>query len=273
MSSFIDFATVIVFLVTMFDDSTQLVTVPRSSFDPIAELCRALVVLKRERYHIREVFKLSSDGHTEKVYWYGRRQYIEALNAPHHINKEVSCYTTYASGKCRRTPCKLDYDTHRVFDIVVPCDYEEEDGVVVKRSILLPPENDGTVRKVRIFDLDERDECGELTDPKTIDGLYRGYKDRDMYWMCADEKVIEPSDAVRYVRQRALAQYLTDSGHAGLLMEDDCEPLEEPLKRTTDWLAGKDESRFEELYAAYADGLYTTQTAQLQNKNNNTQEV
>lgn len=30
MSSFIDFATVIVFLVTMFDDSTQLVTVPRN---------------------------------------------------------------------------------------------------------------------------------------------------------------------------------------------------------------------------------------------------
>ena len=48
MFSFINFATVIVFLVTMFDDSTQLVTVPRSSPDPIAELCRALVVLKRE---------------------------------------------------------------------------------------------------------------------------------------------------------------------------------------------------------------------------------
>lgn len=31
MFSFINFATVIVFLVTMFDDSTQLVTVPRSS--------------------------------------------------------------------------------------------------------------------------------------------------------------------------------------------------------------------------------------------------
>lgn len=46
MFSFINFATVIVFLVTMFDDSTQLVTVPRSSPDPIAELCRALVVLK-----------------------------------------------------------------------------------------------------------------------------------------------------------------------------------------------------------------------------------
>ena len=61
MFNFIDFAAVIVFLVTMFDDSTQLVTVPRSSSDPIAELCRALVVLKRERYHIREVFKLSSD--------------------------------------------------------------------------------------------------------------------------------------------------------------------------------------------------------------------
>ena len=88
MFSFINFATVIVFLVTMFDDSTQLVTVPRSSPDPIAELCRALVVLKRERYHIREVFKLSSDGHTEKVYWYGRSQYIEALNAP-KLREEV----------------------------------------------------------------------------------------------------------------------------------------------------------------------------------------
>ena len=171
-----------------------------------------------------------------------------------------------------KTPCKLDYDTHRAFDIVAPCN-DEEDDVVVKRSILLPSENDGTVREVQIFDLDERNECGELPDPQTIEGLYRGYKDRDMYWMCADEKVIEPSDAVRYVRQRALAQYLTDSGHAGLLMEDDFEPLEEPLKRTTDWLAGKDESRFEELYAAYADGLYTTQTEQLQNKNNNTQEM
>lgn len=115
MFSFINFATVIVFLVTMFDDSTQLVTVPRSSPDPIAELCRALVVLKRERYHIREVFKLSSNGHTEKVYWYGRSQYIEALNAPHHINENVSCYTDYASGMRQRTPCKLDYDTHRVF--------------------------------------------------------------------------------------------------------------------------------------------------------------
>lgn len=186
MFSFINFATVIVFLVTMFDDSTQLVTVPRSSPDPIAELCRALVVLKRERYHIREVFKLSSDGHTEKVYWYGRSQYIEALNAPHHINENVSCYTDYASGMRQRTPCKLDYDTHRVFDIVAPCN-DEEDDVVVKRSILLPPENDGTVREVRIFDLDERDECGELPDPKTIEGLYRGYKDRDMYWTCADE--------------------------------------------------------------------------------------
>lgn len=180
MFSFINFATVIVFLVTMFDDSTQLVAVPRSSPDPIAELCRALVVLKRERYHIREVFKLSSDGHTEKVYWYGRSQYIEALNAPHHINENVSCYTDYASGMRQRTPCKLDYDTHRVFDIVAPCN-DEEDDVVVKRSILLPPENDGTVREVRIFDLDERDECGELPDPKTIEGLYRGYKDRDMY--------------------------------------------------------------------------------------------
>lgn len=189
MFSFINFATVIVFLVTMFDDSTQLVTVPRSSPDPIAELCRAIVVLKRERYHIREVFKLSSDGHTEKVYWYGRSQYIEALNAPHHINENVSCYTDYASGMRQRTPCKLDYDTHRVFDIVAPCN-DEEDDVVVKRSILLPPENDGTVREVRIFDLDERDECGELPDPKTIEGLYRGYKDRDMYWTCADEKVI-----------------------------------------------------------------------------------
>lgn len=270
MFSFINFATVIVFLVTMFDDSTQLVTVPRSSPDPIAELCRALVVLKRERYHIREVFKLSSDGHTEKVYWYGRSQYIEALNAPHHINENVSCYTDYASGMRQRTPCKLDYDTHRVFDIVAPCN-DEEDDVVVKRSILLPPENDGTVREVRIFDLDERDECGELPDPKTIEGLYRGYKDRDMYWTCADEKVIEPADAVHYVRQRALAQYLTDSGHAGLLMEDDFEPLEEQLKRTTDWLASKDESRFEELYTAYAAGLYAAQTEQLQNKNNNTQ--
>ena len=172
MFSFINFATVIVFLVTMFDDSTQLVTVPRSSPDPIAELCRALVVLKRERYHIREVFKLSSDGHTEKVYWYGRSQYIEALNAPHHINENVSCYTDYASGMRQRTPCKLDYDTHRVFDIVAPCN-DEEDDVVVKRSILLPPENDGTVREVRIFDLDERDECGELPDPKTIEGLSR----------------------------------------------------------------------------------------------------
>lgn len=146
MFSFINFATVIVFLVTMFDDSTQLVTVPRSSPDPIAELCRALVVLKRERYHIREVFKLSSDGHTEKVYWYGRSQYIEALNAPHHINENVSCYTDYASGMRQRTPCKLDYDTHRVFDIVAPCN-DEEDDVVVKRSILLPPENDGTCVK------------------------------------------------------------------------------------------------------------------------------
>lgn len=172
MFSFINFATVIVFLVTMFDDSTQLVTVPRSSPDPIAELCRALVVLKRERYHIREVFKLSGDGHTEKVYLYGRSQYIEALNAPHHINENVSCYTDYASGMRQRTPCKLDYDTHRVFDIVAPCN-DEEDDVVVKRSILLPPENDGTVREVRIFDLDERDECGELPDPKTIEGLYR----------------------------------------------------------------------------------------------------
>lgn len=161
MFSFINFATVIVFLVTMFDDSTQLVTVPRSSPDPIAELCRALVVLKRERYHIREVFKLSSDGHTEKVYWYGRSQYIEALNAPHHINENVSCYTDYASGMRQRTPCKLDYDTHRVFDIVAPCN-DEEDDVVVKRSILLPPENDGTVREVRIFDLDERDEINAL---------------------------------------------------------------------------------------------------------------
>lgn len=195
MFSFINFATVIVFLVTMFDDSTQLVTVPRSSPDPIAELCRALVVLKRERYHIREVFKLSSDGHTEKVYWYGRSQYIEALNAPHHINENVSCYTDYASGMRQRTPCKLDYDTHRVFDIVAPCN-DEEDDVVVKRSILLPPENDGTVREVRIFDLDERDECGELPDPKTIEGLYRGYKDRDMYWTCADEKVVQ--DWVNY---------------------------------------------------------------------------
>ena len=87
-----------------------------------------------------------------------------------------------------------------------------------------------------------------------------------MYWTCADEKVIEPADAVHYVRQRALAQYLTDSGHAGLLMEDDFE-------RTTDWLASKDESRFEELYTAYAAGLYAAQTEQLQNKNNNTQEV
>ncbi len=69
------------------------------------------------------------------------------------------------------------------------------------------------MREVRIFDLDERDECGELPDPKTIEGLYRGYKDRDMYWTCADEKVIEPADAVHYVWQRALAQYLTDSGH------------------------------------------------------------
>lgn len=264
MFSFINFATVIVFLVTMFDDSTQLVTVPRSSPDPIAELCRALVVLKRERYHIREVFKLSSDGHTEKVYWYGRSQYIEALNAPHHINENVSCYTDYASGMRQRTPCKLDYDTHRVFDIVAPCN-DEEDDVVVKRSILLPPENDGTVREVRIFDLDERDEYGELPDPKTIEGLYRGYKDRDMYWTCADEKVIEPADAVHYVRQRALAQYLTDSGHAGLLMEDDFEPLEEPLKRTTDWLASKDESRFEELYTAYAAGLYAAQTKRCTN--------
>lgn len=34
MFSFINFATVIVFLVTMFDDSTQLVTVPRSSPRP-----------------------------------------------------------------------------------------------------------------------------------------------------------------------------------------------------------------------------------------------
>ncbi len=56
-------------------------------------------------------------------------------------------------------------------------------------------------------------------------------------------------------------------------MEDDFEPLEEPLKRTTDWLASKDESRFEELYTAYAAGLYAAQTEQLQNKNNNTQEV
>lgn len=152
-------------------------------------------------------------------------------------------------------------DTYMYFYMLATC------------SILLPPENDGTVREVRIFDLDERDECGELPDPKTIEGLYRGYKDRDMYWTCADEKVIEPADAVHYVRQRALAQYLTDSGHAGLLMEDDFEPLEEPLKRTTDWLASKDESRFEELYTAYAAGLYAAQTEQLQNKNNNTQEV
>ena len=81
-----------------------------------------------------------------------------------------------------------------------------------------------------------------------------------MYWTCADEKVIEPADAVHYVRQRALAQYLTDSGHASLLIEDNFEPLEEePLKRTTDWLASKDESRFEELYTAYAAGLYAAQ--------------
>ena len=59
---------------------------------------------------------------------------------------------------------------------------------------------------------------------------------------------------------RALAQYLTDSGHASLLIEDNFEPLEEePLKRTTDWLASKDESRFEELYTAYAAGLYAAQ--------------
>lgn len=106
MFNFIDFAAAIVFLVTMFDDSTQLVTVPRSSSDPIAELCRALVVLKRERYHIREVFKLNSDGHVEKVYWYGRSQYIEALNAPHHINGNVSYYTDYASSMRLKTPCK-----------------------------------------------------------------------------------------------------------------------------------------------------------------------
>lgn len=167
MFNFIDFAAVIVFLVTMFDDSTQLVTVPRSSSDPIAELCRALVVLKRERYHIREVFKLSSDGHAEKVYWYGRSQYIEALNAPHSINENVSCCTYYASGKCLKTPCKLDYDTHRVFDIVAPCN-DDENNTVVKRSILLPSENDGTVREVQIFDLDERNECGELPDPRPL---------------------------------------------------------------------------------------------------------
>lgn len=267
MFSFINFATVIVFFVTMFDDNTQLVTVSRSSSDPIAELCRALVVLKRERYHIREVFELFEDGHTERVYWYGRSQYIEALNAPHHISEDVSCYTYYASGVCLKTSCKLDCDTHRVFDIVAPYN-DEEDDVVVKRSILLPPENDGEVREVLIFDLDERNESGDLPDPKTIECLYRGYKDRDLYWTCADDEVIEPSDAVRYVRQRALAQYLTDSGHAGLLMEDDFEPLEKPLKRTTDWLASKDEPRFEELYAAYAEGLYAAQkTLQFQSGN------
>ena len=168
---------------------------------------------------------------------------------------------------CLKTSCKLDCDTHRVFDIVAPYN-DEEDDVVVKRSILLPPENDGEVREVLIFDLDERNESGDLPDPKTIECLYRGYKDRDLYWTCADDEVIEPSDAVRYVRQHALAQYLTDSGHAGLLVEDDFEPAEEPLKRTTDWLASKDEPRFEELYAAYAEGLYAAQkTLQFQSGN------
>ena len=230
MFSFINFATVIVFLVTMFDDSTQLVTVPRSSPDPIAELCRALVVLKRERYHIREVFKLSSDGHTEKVYWYGRSQYIEALNAPHHINENVSCYTDYASGMRQRTPCKLDYDTHRVFDIVAPCN-DEEDDVVVKRSILLPPENDGTVREVRIFDLDERDECGELPDPKTIEGLYRGYKDRDMYWTCADEKEINA--LLKHLNPKgAVAEHLNFAKKANEMGQDALWKLREEVKDT-----------------------------------------
>lgn len=131
MFSFINFATVIVFLVTMFDDSTQLVTVPRSSPDPIAELCRALVVLKRERYHIREVFKLSSDGHTEKVYWYGRSQYIEALNAPHHINENVSCYTDYASGMRQRTPCKLDLFSNVLVD-TYDCKFQLDDTLTEK---------------------------------------------------------------------------------------------------------------------------------------------
>lgn len=39
------------------------------------------------------------------------------------------------------------------------------------------------------------------------------------------------------------------------------------------FLVTMDESRFEELYTAYAAGLYAAQTEQLQNKNNNTQEV
>lgn len=57
-------------------------------------------------------------------------------------------------------------------------------------------------------------------------------------------------------------------------MEDVFEPLEEPLKRTTDWLASKDESRFEELYAAYAEGLYAAQKAlQFQSGNGSVQGV
>lgn len=115
MFSFINFATVIVFLVTMFDDSTQLVTVPRSLPDPIAELCRALVVLKRERFHIRKVFKLSSDGHTEKVYWYGRSQYIEALNAPHHTSMRMSVAIRTTRPACAREHLVSLTTTHTAF--------------------------------------------------------------------------------------------------------------------------------------------------------------
>lgn len=72
MFSFINFATVIVFLVTMFDDSTQLVTVPRSSPDPIAELCRALVVLNlhQEQYDdIEEFLDDVSDWLSDEYGW------------------------------------------------------------------------------------------------------------------------------------------------------------------------------------------------------------
>lgn len=66
-------------------------------------------------------------------------------------------------------------------------------------------------------------------------------------------KALECVDAERNAKTRK-------KSHTSLLIEDNFEPLEEePLKRTTDWLASKDESRFEELYTAYAAGLYAAQ--------------
>lgn len=81
------------------------------------ELCRAIVAIERQGHIVTSAQELHADGHRPRVAFRQSKQYQEAKKEKLDEIISASYITYWSSGACFRAPCKVNLNTHEVFEI------------------------------------------------------------------------------------------------------------------------------------------------------------